>query len=88
MDYKAFQVAVDRQACIRYKQALDEHLPAEKSTVVISPAHNDPAASATGTTASPYPMDGLDQGMRVVILAVRLHGSSLQDHEPPTEITG
>jgi type I restriction enzyme R subunit len=27
--YKAFLVAVDREACAKYKKALDEHLPAE-----------------------------------------------------------
>jgi len=42
MGYKAFLVAVDREACALYKQALDKHLPSEYSAVVISPAHNDP----------------------------------------------
>jgi type I restriction enzyme, R subunit len=42
MGFKAFLVAVDRDACVRYKQALDRHLPPEYSQVVISPAHNDP----------------------------------------------
>ncbi len=41
MGYKAFLVAVDREACALYKQALDRYLPAEYSTVVYSPAHND-----------------------------------------------
>jgi type I restriction enzyme R subunit len=36
MGYKAFLVAVDREACCLYKEALDKHLPAECSTVVIS----------------------------------------------------
>jgi type I site-specific deoxyribonuclease, HsdR family len=36
LGYKAFIVAVDREACVLYKHALDEHLPAEYSAVVIS----------------------------------------------------
>jgi type I restriction enzyme, R subunit len=46
MGYKAFLVAVDRQACARYKGLLDQHLPPEYSEVVYSPAHNDPAELA------------------------------------------
>jgi type I restriction enzyme R subunit len=42
MGYKAFLVAVDREACCRYKALLDRHLPPECSTVVISPAADDP----------------------------------------------
>jgi type I restriction enzyme R subunit len=42
MGYKAFLVAVDREACCRYKALLDRHLPPEYSTVVISPAADDP----------------------------------------------
>ncbi len=42
MGYKAFLVGVDREACARYKEALDRHLPAAASAVVISGAHNDP----------------------------------------------
>lgn len=42
MGYKAFLVAVDREACALYKEALDRHLPQEYSAVVISRAHNDP----------------------------------------------
>jgi type I restriction enzyme R subunit len=38
MGYKAFLVAVDREACCLYKEALDRHLPPEYSTVVISEA--------------------------------------------------
>jgi type I restriction enzyme R subunit len=41
--YKAFLVAVDREACTFYKEALDKYLPSEWSAVVISSAHNDPA---------------------------------------------
>ena len=37
MGYKAFLVAVDREACVLYKQALDKYLPADESVVVISP---------------------------------------------------
>ena len=36
MGYKAFMVAVDREACVLYKQALDKYLPPEGSEVVIS----------------------------------------------------
>lgn len=36
LGYKAFLVAVDREACAKYKQALDRHLPAEWSEVVYS----------------------------------------------------
>jgi type I restriction enzyme, R subunit len=41
MGYKAFVVAVDREACASYKDLLDQHLPAEYSKVVYSPGHND-----------------------------------------------
>ncbi|GIV65545.1 MAG: type I deoxyribonuclease HsdR [Bellilinea sp.] len=44
MGYKAFLVAVDREACCLYKEALDRYLPPEMSQVVISRGHNDPAA--------------------------------------------
>lgn len=36
LGYKAFLVAVDREACAKYKQALDLHLPPEWSEVVYS----------------------------------------------------
>lgn len=42
MGYKAFLVAVDREACARYKILLDQHLPADYSSVVYSPSQNDP----------------------------------------------
>ncbi|WP_245575110.1 type I restriction endonuclease subunit R [Meiothermus rufus] len=42
MGYKAFLVAVDREACCLYKEALDQFLPKEWSAVVISASHNDP----------------------------------------------
>jgi type I restriction enzyme R subunit len=38
MGYKAFLVAVDREACVLYKKALDKHLAPEYSEVVISSA--------------------------------------------------
>jgi type I restriction enzyme R subunit len=38
MGYKAFLVAVDREACCRYKEALDRYLPPEYSEVVMSQA--------------------------------------------------
>ena len=44
MGYKAFLVAVDREACAFYKRELDKHLPAEYSTVVYSKGHNDTEA--------------------------------------------
>lgn len=42
MDYKAFVVGVDREACCLLKEALDKYLPDTWSKVVISPGHNDP----------------------------------------------
>jgi len=42
MGYKAFLVAVDREACALYKEALDQYLPPEYSAVVISRNYNDP----------------------------------------------
>ncbi len=44
LGYKAFLVAVDREACTLYKAALDQYLPAKDSEVLISPAHNDDAS--------------------------------------------
>jgi type I restriction enzyme R subunit len=44
MGFKAFMVAVDREACALYKKALDRYLPPEYSEVVYSPNHNDSAA--------------------------------------------
>lgn len=41
MGFKAFLVAVDREACVRYKEALDKHLPKDHSAVVISHGHYD-----------------------------------------------
>jgi len=41
MGYKAFLVAVDREACCFYKEALDRYLLPEASVVVISAGHND-----------------------------------------------
>lgn len=41
MGFKAFFVAVDREACAVYKKALDKYLPEDYSRVVFSPAHND-----------------------------------------------
>lgn len=42
MGYKAFLVAVDREACALCKGELDKHLPAEWSKVVYSAGYNDP----------------------------------------------
>jgi type I restriction enzyme, R subunit len=41
MGFKAFFVAVDREACALYKKALDKHLPADYSRVVYSPSQGD-----------------------------------------------
>lgn len=41
LGYKAFLVAVDREACARYKKALDDFLPPEYSAVVYSGSNND-----------------------------------------------
>ena len=42
MGYKAMLVAVDREVCALYKEALDRYFPPEYSEVVISHGHNDP----------------------------------------------
>ncbi|HPC77078.1 MAG TPA: HsdR family type I site-specific deoxyribonuclease, partial [bacterium] len=42
MGYKAFVVAVDREACALYKEELDKYLPPDYSKVVYSPFYNDP----------------------------------------------
>ena len=44
MGFKAFLIAVDREACALYKAALDRHLPSGYSEVVYSPYHQDPEA--------------------------------------------
>jgi type I restriction enzyme, R subunit len=41
MGFKAFLVAVDREACALYKEALDQLLPAGYCEVVYSAGHND-----------------------------------------------
>lgn len=41
MGFKAFLVAVDREACALYKEALDKYLPVDWSEVVYSSVHND-----------------------------------------------
>lgn len=41
LGYKAFLVAIDREACALYKEALDRHLPPEYSRVVYSSQQND-----------------------------------------------
>jgi type I restriction enzyme R subunit len=41
MGYKAFLVAVDREACALYKKELDKLLPKEYSEVIYSPFHGD-----------------------------------------------
>ena len=44
MGFKAFLVAVDREACALYKTALDKYLRPEYSEVVYSPYYQDPEA--------------------------------------------
>ena len=41
LGYKAFLVAVDREACALYKKALDKHLPKEMSAVVYTKGPDD-----------------------------------------------
>ncbi|MCI0496596.1 HsdR family type I site-specific deoxyribonuclease [candidate division KSB1 bacterium] len=41
LGYKAFLVAVDREACAHYKKALDKYLPPEYSAVVYTGNNND-----------------------------------------------
>ena len=41
LGFKAFVVAVDREACALYKEALDHHLPSEYSRVVYTPYHKN-----------------------------------------------
>ncbi|MBC7249687.1 MAG: HsdR family type I site-specific deoxyribonuclease [Anaerolineae bacterium] len=43
LGFKAFVVAVDREACALYKEALDRYLPEEYSRVVYTPYHKDRA---------------------------------------------
>ncbi len=41
MGFKAMLVAVDREACVLYKKALERYLPADWIEAVYSPVHND-----------------------------------------------
>ncbi|MGH2509869.1 MAG: type I restriction endonuclease subunit R, partial [Ktedonobacteraceae bacterium] len=41
MGFKAMLVAVDREACVLYKKALEQYLPADWIEAVYSPVHND-----------------------------------------------
>lgn len=43
LGYKAFLVAVDREACAFYKEALDKILPPKYSAIVYTGSNNDPA---------------------------------------------
>ncbi|MXV84162.1 HsdR family type I site-specific deoxyribonuclease [Candidatus Poribacteria bacterium] len=52
MGFKAFLVAVDREACALYKQALDKHLSPEYSEVVYSENNQDAAFMKTYHRAS------------------------------------
>ena len=42
LGYKAFVVAVDREACALYKEELDKYFAPEESCVVYTGGHNDP----------------------------------------------
>lgn len=42
LGFKAQLVAVDREACALYKDALDKHLPPDYSVVIYTPGQNDP----------------------------------------------
>lgn len=42
LGFKAFLVAIDREGCALYKEALDRYLPPEMSRVVYTAAHKDP----------------------------------------------
>ncbi len=50
MGFKAFFVAVDREACALYKKALDKYLPADYSRVVYSPGSRRQAGICASTT--------------------------------------
>jgi type I restriction enzyme R subunit len=43
LGYKAFLVGVDRPACVKYKEALDNYLPPEYSQIVYTGSNNDNA---------------------------------------------
>jgi len=43
LGYKAFLVAVDREACAHYKKAIDQYLPPEYSDIVYTGNNNDSA---------------------------------------------
>jgi type I restriction enzyme R subunit len=45
LGYKAFLVAVDREACTFYKEALDDILPPEYSEIVFTGNNNDPQST-------------------------------------------
>ena len=55
LGYKAFLVAVDREACALYKKALDKHLPKEMSQVVYTKGLND------SKLLTPYHLDKRDE---------------------------
>ncbi|MEM1988710.1 MAG: type I restriction endonuclease subunit R [Candidatus Woesearchaeota archaeon] len=42
LNYKAFIVAVDREACAMYKEEIDKYLPEDYSKVIFSEDNNDP----------------------------------------------
>lgn len=54
LGYKAFVVAVDREACVLYKKALDKHLPSEMSHIVYSKGPNDSRSLSQYSMTSDY----------------------------------
>src|SRR5207247_9698264 len=68
LGYKAFLVAVDREACAFYKEALDKILPPEYSEIVFTGNNNDPAHLkkwASRSEAREADSQGFHQGGRV-----------------------
>lgn len=77
LGYKAFLVAVDREACALYKQELDKHLPPEYSAPVYIHVHNDSAKvpiiakyqlsdSAEESARKQFPKPGRDPQILIV----------------------
>jgi hypothetical protein len=58
LGYKAFLVAVDREGCALYKEALDRYLPPDYSAVVYTSAHNDSELLRASHHASEFPRFG------------------------------
>jgi len=58
LGYKAFVVAVDREACALYKRALDRYLPAEWTVPVYTRNADVPRSSRCATTCCSRPSRG------------------------------